>query len=72
MNEALVNDLADNGRVNEKLNDEIEHLRATNILCENEKQKLIQELEIKELELSSIYKSKAWKLIVKARKILGK
>ncbi|WP_179281622.1 methyltransferase domain-containing protein [Paenibacillus sp. VTT E-133280] len=72
MNETLVDDLADKGRLNEKLNDEIEHLRAANILYETEKQKLIQELEIKEHELSSIYKSKAWKLVIKARKVLGK
>lgn len=69
---ALENKLSDNGKVNDKLNDEIEHLRAVSVLHETEKEKLIKEIELKELELSSIYNSKAWKLVIKARKILGK
>ena len=72
INETLVDNLADNGRVIEKLNHEIEYLRAASVLCETEKQKLIQQLEVKEHELSSIYESKAWKLVVKARRVLGK
>lgn len=68
----FISNLSDNGRVIENLNAEIEHLRAGSIVKETEKQELIQQLVEKEQELSSIYNSKAWKLVVKTRRILGK
>lgn len=70
--EIFISNLSDNGRVIENLNAEIEHLRAGSIVKETEKQELIQQLVEKEQELSSIYNSKAWKLVVKTRRILGK
>lgn len=82
-NEILVKDLSNNSSVIESLNAEIEDLRAGSIVKENEKQELIQQsvdkerkfkqqLAEKEQELSGIYNSKAWKLVMKTRRILGK
>ncbi|OAB41816.1 class I SAM-dependent methyltransferase [Paenibacillus antarcticus] len=70
----------------EELHSEMEHLRVINNgmeatveylterikVAENEQQRLTTVLLAKELEIKEIYDSKAWKFVVRMRKMLGK